>query len=393
MSTLLFNPIDRLRPVGGPCGYLYNLQSGLESLGASDRVDFLPPCHTGAFGFIRSKLWDKAPLSLRERYRRLKQKSDYETLLSAQSSNASLIFNYAQVHFHSPVSLYQCREELSKYEGTVILTSHSPCACHIELFDSISTEYGERFASECGDLSVIDEYAFNRADILVFPTEYSVEPYLNSWPRFAEIIKNKRLMYLLTGIKEPSPKVERSSVRELYNIPESAFVVCYTGRHNEIKGYDLLKEAAEPLLESHPNIVFLVAGKQAPLRGIDHSRWIEAGWTDDPHSLMRASDLFVLPNRETYFDLVLLEALAVGIPVLATRTGGNKWFSQQDGIILVDPNPSSLKRGICQLVSKDKEALQKMGLSNRALYEREFTNEVFACRYLKLLEEIDSRNA
>ena len=62
--------------------------------------------------------------------------------------------------------------------------------------------------------------------------------------------------------------------------------------------------------------------------GLKTDHWIEVGWTNDPHSLIAASDVFVLPNHETYFDLILLEVLSLGVPVVMSRTGGNKFFEQ-----------------------------------------------------------------
>ena len=45
-----------------------------------------------------------------------------------------------------------------------------------------------------------------------------------------------------------------------------------------------------------------------------------SSWTNDPHSLINASDMFILPNKETYFDLIMLEVLSMGKIVLATNT-------------------------------------------------------------------------
>lgn len=42
--------------------------------------------------------------------------------------------------------------------------------------------------------------------------------------------------------------------------------------------------------------------------------------------LLQEVDVFVLPNRQTYYDLILLEVMRAGKPVLLTTTGGNKHF-------------------------------------------------------------------
>lgn len=58
-----------------------------------------------------------------------------------------------------------------------------------------------------------------------------------------------KYIYIPTGINPCSPKVGKSEVRQRYGIPEEAFVFCYVGRHNEIKGYDTLKELGLELLK------------------------------------------------------------------------------------------------------------------------------------------------
>lgn len=62
--------------------------------------------------------------------------------------------------------------------------------------------------------------------------------------------------------------------------------------------------------------------------GLKDSRWKEVGWTNDSQSIIAASDVFVLPNRETYFDIIMLEVLSCGKIVIASRTGGNKYFEK-----------------------------------------------------------------
>ena len=64
-------------------------------------------------------------------------------------------------------------------------------------------------------------------------------------------------------------------------------------------------------LFNNQNTYFLIAGKEEPMKGLDNSHWIEVGWTNDPHSLIAASDVFVLPNHETYFDLVFLSMFVI----------------------------------------------------------------------------------
>ena len=237
----------------------------------------------------------------------------------------------------------------------------------------------------------MDNYAFSRADILIFPCEEAEEPYENNWVGYASFKQKNRAKYryLLTGINPCRAKETKECIRKRYGIPASAFVVCYVGRHNEIKGYDNLKLIGKTLLEKHDNLYILVAGKEEPLTRLEHERWIEVGWTDDPHSIINAADVFLLPNKETYFDLVMLEVLSLGKIIIASRTGGNKYFERMDtpGIRLFESNEKAvtLTEEIMLTSMEERNVLEE---SNKILFEQHFTAATFADNYIRLINSL-----
>jgi len=179
--------------------------------------------------------------------------------------------------------------------------------------------------------------------------------------------------------------LSREQIREKYNIPNDAFVVSYVGRHNHVKGYDLLQKAAEEVWRKEPNVYFLIAGKEFPIRGLRDKKWIEVGWTNIPGNIVNASDVFVLPNRRTFFDLILLEVMSIGKPIIASFTGGNKFVSRQtNGIITFEKeNIADLVKKILDLSLLSRDELERLGLENKILYNNYYTPEKFALRYRK----------
>ena len=177
-------------------------------------------------------------------------------------------------------------------------------------------------------------------------------------------------------------------MREKYGIPRDAFVVCYVGRHNEIKGYDIVKSVGKKLLQNENNYV-VIAGKEEPLKGLNHDRWIEVGWTNDPHSIIAAADVFILPNRETYFDLIMLEVLSLGQIIVASRTGGNKYFEQFDceGIQLYQTE-KELEQKIKEIQNMSLQDRKKMMRANLDLYEKNLTVKTFAQKYVDLMRSL-----
>jgi glycosyltransferase involved in cell wall biosynthesis len=314
-------------------------------------------------------------------------------LIYGKKHNSLVDFNdYDIVHFHSTLDMYNVRDSLKKFDGKVILTSHSPELKSKEAYENRSDFEKKYLKFIYNKLIRMDEYAFERADYFVFPCEEAEEPYYHTWDKFERIKEKKRdkFRYIPTGIVGSKPKVSREKIRNIYGIPQDAFLICYVGRHSEIKGYDILKEMAMNLLENE-NIYFIIAGAEKPISGLEHERWIEVGWTDDPHSIISSSDVFILPNRETYFDLIMLEVLSLGKIVVASRTGGNKYFERLNskGVFLYD-TPLEATNILCDIYEMNPEDRHEFEKQNFELFENNFTCEIFAENYKSLYAKIAS---
>ena len=385
--VLIYYPENRLAPVGGPAGYLYNLKAALDA-GADDglQIDFLPAAQ--ASGTVHGFLKRHAP----ERAQALVRALKMARLHQMRETPAAELSRYDAVHFHATQDLYACREALKAYTGQVILTSHTPCASFREKLDRLHPLDRRLLARQLETLERIDRYAFTRADWILFPCEEAEEPYFHTWPTYAAIRDPRKHIFVPTGIRPCRAQMTRAAVRETYGIPQDAFVVSFVGRHNEIKGYAELRAIGERLLSE--NVWFLVAGREAPMRGPKHPHWIEAGFTRDPHSLIRAADVFVLPNRETYFDLVMLEALSLGQIVLASNTGGNRYFARyaSPGILLFGDRDEAVA-GIRTVMRMDRDAVARAESANAALFQREFTAERFCREYVEALGRMLAHDA
>ena len=198
---------------------------------------------------------------------------------------------------------------------------------------------------------------------------------------------------MLTGIPEAKPKRGREEVREGLGVPNEAFLISYVGRHNRVKGFDLLKDIASSLFEKEDNAWVVSAGNEAPIKRLEHKHWLEIGWTTEAHSYIAASDVFVLPNRETYFDIVMLEILSLGKIVVASRTGGNKYFEEAGckGVFLYDTveEAVTLLQKICHMSESERQSL---GDANKVFYRDHLTVSSMYDSYINLLNEIGKEN-
>ena len=176
-------------------------------------------------------------------------------------------------------------------------------------------------------------------------------------------------------------------MRNKYNIT-TKYVISYLGRHNEIKGYDLLKKIAQSILDKRDDITFLIAGNLSnDIKPLEHPKWIEIGRTH-PTNVLSIADLFILPNRQTYFDLVLLEVLSSGVPVFASNTGGNKSVYKQTGAIKLYDTIDDCVNLIDEFFMLTEKERKTLGNKCIDSYLANYTPEIFASNYKNMIKQI-----
>jgi glycosyltransferase involved in cell wall biosynthesis len=146
---------------------------------------------------------------------------------------------------------------------------------------------------------------------------------------------------------------KREEMRKKLGIPQNAIVVLTVRRLVYKNGVDTLIDAANIAVKKNPRIVFLVVGKgpdmesvklQSAQLGIE-TNFRLAGFVSDQDlpSYYNIADLFVLPSKSGEgLPLVALEAMATGLPVIATDVGGIREILMEDYGKLVAPNKSEL---------------------------------------------------
>lgn len=132
----------------------------------------------------------------------------------------------------------------------------------------------------------------------------------------------------------PATASERDDLRRRLGLPLDRTVLLYAGRLSRAKGVPLLVEAAPELIARHPDLCIIIVGTgkgsfddcETELADAIRSHSLGEdvhmlGPTDRVHDYMRAADIALFPSHYEGFGVGLIEALAAGVPVVATPVG------------------------------------------------------------------------
>jgi glycosyltransferase involved in cell wall biosynthesis len=129
------------------------------------------------------------------------------------------------------------------------------------------------------------------------------------------------------------------------------------------------------------NVCLKIAGA-GPLynkvKRLEDERIKVLGYVEDAPSFYRSVDVFLLPSKLEAQPIALLEAMASGLPIIATDVGDNKHFVRGNGIIC-GISAKEIGAAIKEMLREDRE---KMGIESRKLVERDYTWDKIAARTL-----------
>jgi glycosyltransferase involved in cell wall biosynthesis len=175
---------------------------------------------------------------------------------------------------------------------------------------------------------------------------------------------------------------EQPLSREALKLPPEGLVLGTVARFDPVKALDVLVESFALLALRCPPARLLIVG-DGPERGRVESlartrgvqdRVVFAGFVPDAPRCFPVMDLYVSASRREGLPLSLLEAMACGLPVLATRVSGHEEVVVHDltGLLVPPDDPAALAGAAAALLG-DPERRRRMGEAGRERVEREFS--------------------
>lgn len=161
-----------------------------------------------------------------------------------------------------------------------------------------------------------------------------------------------------------------------------------------LKAFNILVKSGSELSDKLRLVIvgggplFTALEEQVHDLGLEKKVWL-AGDRKDIPALLRSMDMFVLPSLGEGISNTVLEAMATGLPVIATRVGGNPELvdDQSTGALVPVGNSEELARVLLDIVN-DKDKLSAMGAAGLAKVQKQFHWDITVANYLAVYDEL-----
>ena len=196
-----------------------------------------------------------------------------------------------------------------------------------------------------------------------------------------------RLHEVRNAWSSPGPLLDRAAARRALGLPPGGFAIGWLGRLSREKGPDVLVEALRhlhdlPLIASVVGDGVMRSSLQTQAGALQLNgrvRW--HGAVPDAARVLAAFDVCVLSSRTEGTPMVLLEAMAAGVPIVATAVGGVPDVVSPREAVLVPPDDPIVLADRIRDVYQNQAAAQERARAARARVERDFAVAPWLDRY------------
>jgi glycosyltransferase involved in cell wall biosynthesis len=210
-------------------------------------------------------------------------------------------------------------------------------------------------------------------------------------------IKDARVIPAGVDLTTFTPSSNRVQIRRELGFSATDRVLLFVanlGGKNPYKDFPTLQAAIRILAASLPGepIKLVVIGQEGPTEEFGSARIEHRAYCSDPRDLAKyyqSADLYVHAAIEEVFGIVLVEAMASGLPAVASRVGGIPEVIShgREGLLVPPRNAVALENAIRTLLSQPTR-LAAMGRAARATAEIRYERTLMMDRYRNLFEEI-----
>ncbi len=194
---------------------------------------------------------------------------------------------------------------------------------------------------------------------------------------------------------------QRNALRAKLGLPAEAALVIFVGKVGHRKGADILLQVWTRVVEQHPDAWLVLVGpvgEDFPLPEdeppIEHwlskaSQTLVLGHQDNVQDYLRAGNIFVLPSRMEGLPNALMEAMATGLPCIASNIGGNIDLiaNGENGLLFKCGDTQQLADMLLRLLCNDEER-RELGRRARETIKVNYSMDTVAEKYVELYHRL-----
>lgn len=195
----------------------------------------------------------------------------------------------------------------------------------------------------------------------------------------------------------PLPSAQaRRQARQRWNIGENEKLLGCVGYLVAQKQHDILVRALAMLSKQFPECRLLVAGDgpgRESLKQLTRELGVDsavqfAGFVEDVGQVYAALDVFAFPSREEGLGSALLGAMACGLPVVATASGGvPEIVDERNGLLVAGFRAEGFAAALVRLLS-DADLAKRLGMAGRESILQRFTADAMVAKTLRLYDKL-----
>lgn len=236
-----------------------------------------------------------------------------------------------------------------------------------------------------------------RAGALAVGAFVAVSEDSRSFARKIREVPPGRLLTIENGVDTDGYRPDREAragARRDLGIPEGAWVVGTVGRLAPVKNHALLLRAMAPLLRDGAHLVLVGGGPEADatrslVAELGLNDWVHlTGPRHDVPRLVNAFDVFALSSDTEGLPLVIPEAMATELPVVATAVGGvpKVVLEGETGLLVPRGDEQGMREALASL-RRDPERARGMGQRAREVSVLRYSSQRMADQYLELYRD------
>ena len=243
----------------------------------------------------------------------------------------------------------------------------------IKYLRSVQVYYHPHMFIDYPKKDIFHRWAYGQLDRIYVAGDRAKRSYLKNLP-----VHDRQISQVSYGLELPSRDMTSSvPAFQRWNLPPGNFYAGFMGRIDRQKGLLEFLQAAIPLLERFPKLNLVIVGEPTRneadslkyqeevenflLAAPHHERIHRWGFQKDFRSLLQCLDVLVMPSYQETYSLMIINAFAVGVPVLSTNDGGTPDLigEQQERGWLVPPRTVTPLRDVLENLLQHPEQISE----------------------------------